>query len=558
MNMSFWRRGVTIGRGLAVVLAFAPPVLALAQGGRATSSPPMATRPMATPPTAEQTATLPTPPTAAEKADAALAADRVNSDRWYVLLLQGQRAGHMHSREALVNGQIVSTSDVVLKIKRERLTLSVGVQTEFVETPEGKPVRLSSRQKLGAMESKREITFNGDGTVTSVSTQATPGGPVTSTDTRPAPAGDWLAPAAAARKVKAELAAGATSMSLRVLDPSLGEQPVGVTRTVIERTTGEALGRVVPAVKWRTTVDALAGTEVIELVDDEGETIRSEVNLGGLSLVQVAADKDLALSELDAPELLASTLITPDRAIAGPRELKRAVYRITTKGKELANLPSVTGQTFERVDAQTAIVKVDARGGGAEAVGPDKLAELTKALTSVGPMVNHQDPKIVELAKGIDVAGLSTAEAAEKLRRFVHGYISAKDLSVGFASAAEVARTRAGDCTEHAVLLAALLRAKGVPSRVASGLVYADQFAGMSGVFGYHMWTQALVDGGGPGDSGAGPRWINVDATLPGGFAYDATHIIISTSGLGEGESQNFLVTTAPLIGGLKIEVIEP
>ena len=38
-----------------------------------------------------------------------------------------------------------------------------------------------------------------------------------------------------------------------------------------------------------------------------------------------------------------------------------------------------------------------------------------------------------------------------------------KDLSVGFATAADVARTAQGDCTEHAVLLAALLRASDIP-----------------------------------------------------------------------------------------------
>ena len=40
------------------------------------------------------------------------------------------------------------------------------------------------------------------------------------------------------------------------------------------------------------------------------------------------------------------------------------------------------------------------------------------------------------------------------------------------ATAAEVARSREGDCTEHAVLLAALARARGIPARVAMGLVY--------------------------------------------------------------------------------------
>jgi len=497
-----------------------------------------------------------TPPPATKAAPESVpqaAHERLSSDRWYVLLLQGQRAGHLRSTERTEDGRITSSSDVILKIKRERLTISVAVQTEFVETLEGNPLSMKSVSKLGAMETKRELTFNSNGTVTSVSTQATPSGPVTSTDTRPMPTGDWLTPAAAARKVKAGLAAGAKTMTLRVLDPSLGEAPVTITRTIIETTTAEAFGRVVPAVKWKTTVDALAGTDVTELVAEQGETIRSEINLGGISLVQLAADKELALSKLDAPELLASTLVTPDRPISGARTLRQATYRVSSTKGDLPEMPSVTGQRFERETPTAALLYIDARDNGAEGVKPE-LADATRAeFMILGPMVNHQDPKIIELAAGIESHGRTPSQVAEQARRFVHSFISAKDLSVGFASASEVCRTRAGDCTEHAVLLAAILRAKGVPSRVASGLVYADQFAGMSGVFGYHMWTQALVEA-----PGGGLQWINLDATLPDIYPYDATHLIISTSSLADGQSQNFLVATAPLIGKLKIEVIKP
>ena len=40
-----------------------------------------------------------------------------------------------------------------------------------------------------------------------------------------------------------------------------------------------------------------------------------------------------------------------------------------------------------------------------------------------------------------------------------------------------------------------MLRADGIPARVASGLVYADGFLGSRDIFGWHMWTQALIDG---------------------------------------------------------------
>ena len=83
---------------------------------------------------------------------------------------------------------------------------------------------------------------------------------------------------------------------------------------------------------------------------------------------------------------------------------------------------------------------------------------------------------------------------AEKLCRFVSFYVTRKNFSVGFASASEVARKREGDCTEHGILLAALGRAMGIPSRVVSGLVYVDEFKGVEKAMVYHMWTQFFLE----------------------------------------------------------------
>lgn len=90
------------------------------------------------------------------------------------------------------------------------------------------------------------------------------------------------------------------------------------------------------------------------------------------------------------------------------------------------------------------------------------------------------------------------------LRRFTHRYIRQKSLSRGFDVASEVARSREGDCTEHAVLLAALARAFGYPARVIVGLVLIWE-DGEVGAFG-HAWTEVAIGG----------RWRRHDAALEG------------------------------------------
>ena len=138
---------------------------------------------------------------------------------------------------------------------------------------------------------------------------------------------------------------------------------------------------------------------------------------------------------------------------------------------------------------------------------------------------------------------------AEACRRYVNTFIKKKNLNVGFASASEVAKTREGDCTEHGVLLVSLLRANGIPSRGAVGLVYAEEFTGKREIFGYHMWAQALLTIDGK------PTWVDLDATLGDDIPFDATHITLDTTDLADGNAANGLGGMITILGRLKIKV---
>ena len=134
------------------------------------------------------------------------------------------------------------------------------------------------------------------------------------------------------------------------------------------------------------------------------------------------------------------------------------------------------------------------------------------------------------------------AQIARRMEQYVQKTLTKKDFSTAMASAGEVAKTLQGDCTEHAVLLAAMLRAKGIPSRVAVGLVYVDSLS----AFGGHMWTEANLNG----------QWIPLDATLGRG-GIGAAHIKLSDSSLSD-DGPAAISSFAPLmlvIGQLKIDV---
>jgi len=135
---------------------------------------------------------------------------------------------------------------------------------------------------------------------------------------------------------------------------------------------------------------------------------------------------------------------------------------------------------------------------------------------------------------------------AVAMERYVNQQIQQKDFSTALASAAEVARSLQGDCTEHAVLLAAMLRGRNIPSRIAVGLVYIEPLA----AFGGHMWTEALL----------GDRWVPLDATLAlGQGGTGAAHIKLADSSFADNGPAP-MTTFLPLLhvmGKIELTVVE-
>jgi hypothetical protein len=123
----------------------------------------------------------------------------------------------------------------------------------------------------------------------------------------------------------------------------------------------------------------------------------------------------------------------------------------------------------------------------------------------------------VELSqKGCGEAATPAAKALA-LEKFVRGHIHKRNLATAMATALEVAESQSGDCTEHSVLLTALLRAAGIPARVVMGLVYSHGDKAFVG----HMWTEAWIDG----------VWQPLDATRAQGGT-GCGHIKLNDSAL--------------------------
>ncbi len=469
-------------------------------------------------------------------------------EHWFVVEMQGQRCGHMHAQTRKEGDRFVSSSELRLEIKRGQIRMPITVATEFVETADAKPVRMKSETKLGALPSTDEYIFKADG----VDAKHTTAGN-TRTEHLAAPEGEWLTPMAMEREIAKKIAEGAKEIKVRSVEPSAGLKPATTTMTLLDRGPLDVIGKTVPSIKWSSKNELVPNAASIEYTDERGSPLRSETDIGGIKIILIRADKALALSKTNPPELLESTFIKPDKQIPNARESKRATFLVRSGDAPIGTWPTAGVQTATPMNEHAVRIATDVAGSSVCSKQDQEAAEFRKP----SAMIGSDDAKVVELTDGVvkKLDRASDVARAEAMRQFVYTYINKKSFDVGFASAAETARTRCGDCTEHAVLLCAMLRANKIPARCVSGLVYADGIAkDGSGAMGYHMWTQAMVEDQREGNP-AGMKWIDLDAALSATQRIDATHLAIRTLGLADGQTMNDLMDILPTLGKLKVGV---
>jgi transglutaminase-like putative cysteine protease len=237
-----------------------------------------------------------------------------------------------------------------------------------------------------------------------------------------------------------------------------------------------------------------------------------------------------------------------DRAAA-----KRITYRlsVTGNGEDLPALPTTGMQVPGQADARSGELVVRRQDHAAlkhtaKIVPADELDASVRPFLTPSLYINCDDPAVIAMAKEAADGEQDAYALVDKLRRYVTREITQKGLDVGFASASEVCRDRKGDCSEHAVLLAALARARGIPARVVTGLVYVPTFSGHDDVFGFHMWTQVYVAG----------QWVDIDAAQRETDC-NPTHIALAVLSNKESSMSEAAFALLPVIGRLKIEVIK-
>jgi hypothetical protein len=309
--------------------------------------------------------------------------------------------------------------------------------------------------------------------------------------------------------------------------------------------------------------------------DEQGEVWKTQQRtpLGDVAYRTSRSEALAALREAEPFDLGRATIVPADMPHGAPRTTRHARYRLRLASANPAEIISTTiGQRVLPVDDRTAEVQIEVRTlaqlpvdtpadspaspptrsknapsapiprqademerHGMEATVPEDLAPNS--------LVQSDHPRVRRLAEHAAAAAEDPAVLALKLESYVHRRMRArKTMVVTFASAADVAETLSGDCSEHAVLLAAICRARGLPARLAIGLVYSPADRG----FAFHMWNEVYIRG----------RWYPLDATLGQG-RISATHIKLADTNLAGHSPLSALLPVGQLLGDVELEVLE-
>lgn len=457
---------------------------------------------------------------------------------YLAVLINGKKVGHAVDKRIVDNSQVATSQEMSLTITRMGMQMSIKSIETYIETLDGKPIAFESSQDVSGMGSSIKGVINDDGKVDVVIST----GGMKENKTIDYPEGTLMPEGLRLLQLKRGLVEG-DKFTTKMFVPSMlaavdTEVVTGPQKTV------DLFGRVLTLTEQTVTMNMQGQSmRMVSLVDSDLNTMKSTMPMMGMELELISCDRIVALSKNDIIDLVDSMLVASPIKLGDVRTIKSAnYYLVLTDGRKL-DIPEDENQKVKGSDNGKTIVTVTPSKTTTSAkfpyTGTDK-----KILKSLGPAqyLQSEHKLIVNLAKRAIGDTKDAADAVRKIELFVGNYITEKDLSVGYASALETAKSKQGDCSEHAVLAAAMCRAVGIPARMATGLIYVEEFGTRKNVFGAHVWTEAYV----------GDKWMSIDATRPpDGFG--PGHIKLAT---GNGEPSDFfgMINT---LGYFKIEKIE-
>ncbi len=469
----------------------------------------------------------------------ALTPAALGEEQYLAIMMDGHKVGYaVHERK--VEGDKVLTSEkATLTITRLGFPITITTANTCIETKSGNPVGFEFEMDASGLGNKVSGRVSPDGQLGL--TQYSFGSEQKSTVSWPE--GALLSEGLRLLQLNKGLKEG-TEYSCKVFVPESADA-LETHVTVGPKTNIDLFGRVLSLTEIKAEIRMPGGGTILttDYVDDDLSVYKNIESLAGISIEMLACTREFALAPNDVYELVNRMFIQSPTPIPNVNSAESIAYAIApTNGEVELTFPSSDIQQTAPASNGGFFINVRPLELPKGATFPYKGSD-PEVLESLKPTmyVQSESPQIKALARRAVGSAKDAAEAVRRIESFVAEYIENKSLSVGYASATEVAASRQGDCTEFAVLTTAMCRSIGIPAQVVMGIAYIDDYGSVQTSFGGHAWTRVYLGG----------KWYDIDSAFKsaglGGF--NAGHIALA---YGNGDPTDFFQLAAT-IGNFKI-----
>jgi len=439
--------------------------------------------------------------------------------QWFGMTIQGKPVGYWsHAVRRQTDGLVQTRDSMLFVINRLGAKLSIASDTTYLESSDGRLVSVDSTDKSSGQATREQVTFK-DSVAEILRTVGARQYRTQEQFTQPPYGPEFIRRESLRRLVRVR-----DSGMWQTFSPLISKvenQTVRLSAMTGSQKTVQIAFADIPGAQ--TSVYSSSG-ELIEMEQDSP-----------LGMVKMLPETE---AEAMAPDggaelpggFFEATLAKSNIRLPDPRSISEVTLRLEEKSKiDLPPLGSEnqseitrTGPSVElRVESQSSFAKKP----GAEYLAPNSL-------------IQADDPAIQKLAKEFLTESNSRFAAAVA----AHDWLAARarlDGGIVEAPASETVKTCKGTCYAFAILLAALERAIGLPSKVAMGYVYEQ------GIWGGHAWTEVWNAG----------RWVRLDSAMYSRDRADAARFAFATSSMANGSSA-LSANGLAMFGKLKVTVL--
>ena len=452
------------------------------------------------------------------RADSASSKEKITFDRYYMVELQDQRCGYARTAIRESAEKITYLNYVHIMLRQFGQDMLMVFKLISHETHDGRLISMDQTLYTNGTEVTKTAHLESDEliiTTTLFGKQIT--------ERYPVPEGGFVTETAADRLIRPLLNQPGKRLELTMLSLEGGSTPfMPATLEVIGPETISAYGQAVSATKVATTITMDSVEFPSRSWCDEEGILAVRMDVVGMSIYLCASDEDQAKKPAGSADLGFVSRIVPKVPLTDPDKARKAVFRLKLKNPQ-APMPDLPQTDMQRIlDQGQDYVDLEVTWQDPEKYAcvtdhkvPQELAKYLKSTL----YLDWRTPAVAAAARQVTSDSDKPWDLALALWKYVDKTIFVKNFEVAFDPASNVLSTHQGDCTEHAVLLAALARARGLPSRLVVGLTQVPGPAGRDAEFGYHAWNEVWIGG----------TWVSLDAALRQA-PVDVGHIALAVS----------------------------